>query len=182
MVFEDIPTKRLLLRKITPDSLDYIYTQSDETIMALMGIKTNEELLKQKKRQKEGFTTCNKKFLYFNLLEKETEKVIGWAGYHTWYIDHDRAELGYWIYDDIDKQKGYMSEALSTILLYGFQEMNLHRIEAFIAPYNQASQNTILKFGFTLEGLLREHYFYDGKMDDSEVYSLLKREFKIKKN
>jgi len=70
-----------------------------------------------------------------------------------------------------------MTEVLSTIIPYGFNQMNLHRIEAMTATYNMASIKTLLKFGFVQEGVLREHYLVDGVMEDSLMFSLLKRKF-----
>lgn len=57
---------------------------------------------------------------------------IGWCGYHTWYIDHRRAEIGYAIRSDEYKAQGIMTEVMNAVLRYGFEVMNLHRIEAFI--------------------------------------------------
>ena len=41
-----------------------------------------------------------------------------------------------------------MSEALSAILAFGFGEMELNRIEAFVMPENTASINLLEKLGF----------------------------------
>ena len=55
--------------------------------------------------------------------------------YHTWYVDHHRAEIGYVLNSkEEDMNKGYMSEALlkEVIALLDLMKMNLHRIEAFV--------------------------------------------------
>jgi len=70
-----------------------------------------------------------------------------------------------------------MSEALKTILKYGFEKMQLHRVEAFIGSENEASLNLVKKFNFTYEGKMRQHYKVKEKMEDSLVFSLLKHEF-----
>jgi ribosomal-protein-alanine N-acetyltransferase len=71
-----------------------------------------------------------------------------------------------------------MSEAVAAILTYGFNEMKLYRIEAMVADYNTASVRILEKFGFVHEGRLREHYNVNGKMEDSVLYGLLKKEFR----
>jgi ribosomal-protein-alanine N-acetyltransferase len=43
-------------------------------------------------------------FLYFHLLEKTDQNVIGWCGYHTWYLEHDRAEIGYELFKKVKRQ------------------------------------------------------------------------------
>jgi ribosomal-protein-alanine N-acetyltransferase len=146
---------------------------TDRELFDFFGFKKAEELEKEKFRFKNGYTTFNRTFLYFHLLDKQTEKVIGWCGFHTWAIDHDRAEIGYGLYDDKWKQKGLMTEAMEVILPFGFKEMNLHRIEALIGRDNLASFKVLNKFDFQKEGELLEHYLVEGKYEDSLIYSLL---------
>ncbi|TBX70176.1 N-acetyltransferase [Flavobacterium silvisoli] len=176
--FETLSTERLLLRKLTPEIFDYVYNHfSDEDLMEFIGAPNEEALSKEKEKHRKGLSTFNKSFCYFQILDKTNQQIIGWCGYHTWYLDHKRAEIGYGLFDDSYKQKGLMSEATKVILDYGFNQMNLNRIEAFIGKENKASLNLVKKFGFTQEGILREHYFNKNCMEDSVVYSLLRREY-----
>lgn len=178
MDFKLINTQQLALRKINAEVLNYVYLHlSDEELISFLGVNSIHELTLEKEKFKKGLVTHNKKFLYFHLIENKTKKVIGWCGYHTWYTDHQRAELGYGIYHEKWKQKGLMSEALGPIIAFGFNQMNLHRIEAFIGPSNIASLKLISKFNFTKEGELREHYFHNNRYENSVVYSLLKKEY-----
>ena len=96
---------------------------------------------------------------------------------HVWYLDHNRAEIGYALTDNPEKSKGLMTEAMNSILKYGFEEMKLHRIEAFIGPENIPSLKLVAKFNFKKEGVLRQHYFKNDKMEDSAVFALLKDEY-----
>ena len=109
-------------------------------------------------------------------MDKSTEKIIGWCGFHTWYLDHFRAEIGYGLFDENFKNKGIMTEAMKAILEYGFKQMKLHRIEAFIGTYNIPSLKLVEKFGFTKEGILRNHYLKNNVLEDSAVFSLLQKE------
>ncbi|MFT6963329.1 MAG: ribosomal-protein-alanine N-acetyltransferase [Flammeovirgaceae bacterium] len=179
MKFEEIITNRTILRKFTQESFDYIYSEmSQEEQLDILGITSTEELLKEKEKYKEGLSTHNKKFLYHQLIDKKTNKIIGWCGFHTWYTDHNRAEIGYGLFDDNYKGKGIMSEAIVPILNYGFNNMNLERIEAFVSPNNTPLIKLLTKMKFKKEGLLKHHYFDKNKMDDSIVFALLKSEYK----
>ena len=120
---------------------------------------------------------AGKSFLYFHLLEKHTNSVIGWCGYHTWFTQHRRAEIGYVLNDDSNKGKGYMKEALPAVLKYGFEKMDLHRIEALVAPGNIPSLKLLQHTGFTHEGLLRQHYMKNSLLEDSAIFSLLCHEY-----
>lgn len=68
-----------------------------------------------------------------------------------------------------------MKEAITAVLRYGFQEMNLNRIEALIDPDNLTSVKLLEKFNFVREGLLREYEYGKGKFDDVFIYGLLKK-------
>ena len=69
-----------------------------------------------------------------------------------------------------------MKEALQWAVHYGFNTMNLHRIEAFVGRNNTPSLKLLNGLGFQYEGTLREHYMVNGVPDDSLVYGLLKQE------
>lgn len=179
MQFEYIETERLKLRKITPQVMEYVYNSlTDDETMAFFGLTSIEALEKERFKFRNGLATFNKSYLNFIIIDKQTNRAIGSSGYHTWYLDHNRAEIGYALYDDTNKRKGYMSEAVAAILAYGFTEMKLYRIEAMVADYNTASVRILEKFGFVHEGRLREHYNVNGKMEDSVLYGLLKKEFR----
>ncbi len=177
MELEQLTTTRLTLLKITPEVHRQVFeTLPDADIMALFGFD-EKGLEKERFRHQNGVATFNKKFLYFIIKETASQKSIGMCGFHTWYTDHDRAEIFYHLNDDIYKRQGIMTEATNAVLQYAFTIMNLHRVEALTATYNIASQKTMAKFGFVFEGTLRQHYLVDGKYEDSIAFSLLKHEF-----
>lgn len=178
MKIEKLTTDRLILRILTPEVYDFIFkTYSTEEQMKFLGLSSAKDLTTEKNKHTKGFSMYNKTMVGFHLIDKASQKVIGLCGFHTWYIDHHRAEIGYSLYDDAFKQKGLMSEALPPIIEYGFVTMNLHRIEALVATYNIPSLKLLNKFNFKKEGVLREHYFVNDQMEDSVVFSLLKHEW-----
>ena len=60
---------------------------------------------------------------------------------------------------------------------YAFNKMNLHRLEAEAIEYNKASISMLEKFGFVLEGTLREAKYSDGKYWGVYRYGLLRQEY-----
>jgi [ribosomal protein S5]-alanine N-acetyltransferase len=178
MNFTTIATKRLLLREMTPEVYRYVFNNyPDEELKYFFGLRNDEELGQKKQTWQNGLTMFNKSFLYFQLLKKDSGENIGWCGFHTWYVQHYRAEIGYTLTNETERRNGFMKEALPEIIRYGFEQMKLHRIEAFIGPGNAPSLKLVQNAGFVHEGHLREHYFKDGKIEDSVVFSLLKKEF-----
>ena len=175
---QTLQTQRLLLRALTPEVYEDVFsTYSDEGLMQFFGCKSATELEEERKKKSEGLSMYRKTFLIFQLIEKESKKVVGWCGYHTWYFTHFRAEIGYMLFDDLNKGKGFMKEALPAVLNYGFQVMGLKRVEAFLSLENIPSLKLVTTLGFKQEGTLRDHYLKDGKLEDSTVFSLLIREY-----
>lgn len=60
---------------------------------------------------------------------------------------------------------------------FGFEKMNLHRIEAEVIAFNERSIKMIEKLGFIKEGTLREGKYSDGKYWDIYRYGILKYEY-----
>jgi ribosomal-protein-alanine N-acetyltransferase len=73
---------------------------------------------------------------------------------------------------DEHKRKGYMSEALFPILEFGKNEMQLRRIEAFVATDNIPSNRLMEKFGFQREATIKHRYQFGDEVDTDHMYSL----------
>jgi len=174
-----IDTERLSLKEFGPEVQHAMFTTwADKDIMSELGLKTIEELNAEKEKFRLGMTTYRTSFKSFLLIEKKTGNTIGRCGFHDWYAMHSRSELGYRMSDEAAKGKGFMTEALRAVIRYGFEEMKLNRMQAFISPGNIPSLKLIKRAGFIEEATLRSHYCYNGKMEDSICFALLKNEYK----
>lgn len=177
----ELETKRLYLKKLTPSILKELFEKhSKEFIWDFLGLMDDSDWEREVMRVKGGYETHERTYLAFVMVRKDNNQTIGRAGFHFWYLQHNRAELGYALNHDDHKRKGYMSEALEAIIKYGFESMQLNRIEALVGPGNDASLNTLAKFGFVHEGHLRQHYVKNGIAEDSIAFSLLKEEYSSK--
>jgi ribosomal-protein-alanine N-acetyltransferase len=90
--------------------------------------------------------------------------------------NHHRAEIGYDLWPDYWGQ-GLMPEAIGELIRFGFEEMDLNRIEATTHTENLRSQRVLTRLGFQKEGLLRDFYFRDNIYNDQVLFSLLRREW-----
>ncbi len=68
-------------------------------------------------------------------------------------------------------------EAVRAMIRFGFEMMNLNRVEARCIAENIASARVMEKAGMTFEGILREHMFVKGKYQDLKMYSILRKEW-----
>ncbi|NIW38715.1 MAG: GNAT family N-acetyltransferase, partial [Gemmatimonadetes bacterium] len=89
-----------------------------------------------------------------------------------------QAEIGY----DLAHRhwgRGLMTEALRPMLRFGFEEMDLHRIEAGVTVGNEASARVLEKLGFREEGLLRRGGYWKGAYHDLRGFGLLRRDREV---
>ena len=105
--------------------------------------------------------------------------LLGDCTLFNWVPQCRRAELGYALGFDAWGQ-GYMGEALTALLAFGFAELALNRVEADIDPRNLASAKSLERLGFPQEGLLRERWIVEGEVSDSGLYGLLACEWAAK--
>jgi [ribosomal protein S5]-alanine N-acetyltransferase len=179
MIFPTLNTDRFILRKIelTDAQEMFNYFSKDEVtkyydLDSFTEISQASELINRFATRFE-----QNKGIRWGIAEKDSNKLIGSCGYHNWEKEHFKAEIGfeitpaYW-------RKGVMSEVIQPILQFGFEQMELNRIEAFYDPENTASKKTLEKAGFIFEGVLRKAAFEKGRFCDAAVCSILKEEYK----
>ena len=173
-----IETERLLLKELRPEVMTMLMTggYTDVQLMKVLGVDESG-LVTEKDNFSKGLTNYRLSFRAFVMVEKATGMVIGRCGYHMWYLQHARAEIGYALTDGAAKRKGLMTEAIRAIIAYGFDVMRLNRIEAMVGTANVPSLRILKGCGFKEEGLLRSHYCKDGRMEDSLIFSLLRHEY-----
>lgn len=175
-----IETPRLLLRIDTAEDYNRIFeSYDDEALMHYFSFVDAAELENEKLKVKGGLCTYRTSVVFFHLIEKVTHTVLGNFAFHNWFKIHNRSEIGYALKKDEYKNKGFMKEAIVPILDYGFQKLQINRMEAFIGPGNIASQKVVLRQGFKQEGVLKEHYNKDGDLQDSVLFALLKKDYKF---
>ena len=174
-MFPILETERLILREITKDDAEGIFACfSNENVTRFYGQDTLVNI-QQAEQFVEFFSKsyAEKRGIRWGIERKGTKGIIGTVGFNAWSPKHKKAEIGYEINPE-HWRKGYTSEAVSKIISYGFDSMDLNRIGAVVFIENEASNNLLSKLGFHKEGILREYMYQNGKAYDTFVYSLLK--------
>jgi [ribosomal protein S5]-alanine N-acetyltransferase len=103
-------------------------------------------------------------------------RLVGRCGFVRIRPAHRNAELGfalsrpYW-------RHGYMGEAVTAVLSYGFHRLGFERVEAVCLAENIASCHLLERACFTLEGTAHRAYFQDQTYRDLRRYALLRDEF-----
>ena len=109
---------------------------------------------------------------------KGQQNIIGTIGFNNFTKRH-RANIGY----DLQTEhwnNGYITEALKTVINFGFDQLEINRIEAEVMQGNIISEKVLDKLNFKNEGVLREWMFWNDKHYDMTMFSLLKADYGIK--
>lgn len=86
---------------------------------------------------------------------------------------HSRAEISYVIGDTTYWGKGIASKAVNLMIKVGIEKYSLNKLFAGTSSKNKASQKVLLNSGFELEGIRKDHLFYNNQWQDQYDYGLL---------
>jgi RimJ/RimL family protein N-acetyltransferase len=88
-----------------------------------------------------------------------------------------RAEIGVMIGEKDYWSRGYGTEAISLLLRYMFEELNLERIGLYCDETNLRAQRCYEKCGFRREGVFRRHRFKNGAFINDVIMSVLRSDW-----
>jgi len=181
-IFRDIPvleTNRLILRKLSMRDVNDIfeYASIPKVAQHVMwehhrSVADSLHFLRAVIQQYQNGVPSP-----WGMVYKENNKLIGTGGYHIWNPTHRRAEIGYALSPEY-WNKGLMTEAMIVMIKFGFENLNLNRIEALCNVENTASERVMQKCGMKYEGTIREHIYVKEEFHNLKLYSILKSEFK----
>lgn len=174
--FPVLHTDRLDLVEIKQKHLKDLFTLfGDENVTRFYNllILTNElEAQKTIDHFQDRFK--NKLGIRWGIALKDQENIIGTIGFNNFSKNH-KANIGYDLQSD-HWNNGYVTEALSTIINYGFAKLEINRIEAEVMQGNILSEKVLEKLKFKKEGVLRDWKFWNEKYYDMTMFSLLRNE------
>ncbi|TNE30902.1 MAG: N-acetyltransferase [Bacteroidetes bacterium] len=180
MEIPTLETDRLRLRPASLKDAPWMFTlRSSPAFMEFM----NRPLLKDVS-EAEAFLQnvldryANDTGVQWILELKSTGEPIGYAGMWRWEKSNRLAEVGYGM--DLNfVGHGYMTEAVKACLAYGYEHMNIHRMEAYARTSNKASIRVLEKCGFHKEGTLRHCVYFEEEFFDLYLFSLLSNEVAV---
>ena len=168
-------SKRLIIRTLKPEDIsdDYISALNDKTINKYTEARhkkwTYEDCL--------NFLSLNnnsKDMELFGVFLKIGEIHLGNIRFLNISKIHKRAEISMLFYRKAYWNLGYSTEALQEVINYGFTHMGLRRISADYYETNYASKRVFEKLNFNIEGIYKDHFFYNGKYINSVRVALMK--------
>lgn len=177
--FPRVETDRLLLREmVAADAPALFAIHSDEVAMRWFGSEPLSTM-QQAAALIDTFAAWRQlpnPGVRWGIRRKADDQLLGSCGLFKWNRQWKSCVIGYELASSAQGQ-GFMIEALSAALAWGFDQMELNRVEAQVHPANTASIRLLAKLGFVQEGCMREAGFWLGNHHDLLQFSLLRREF-----
>ena len=179
--FPILKTKRLILREIVAADAPALFAiYSDVDAMRWFGtdpLTDVEEAVKLVETFAEWRKAINPGTRWA-IVQNTTGRLIGTCGLFKWSPSRRSCTVGYELAQQA-RGNGFMCEALSAILDWGFEHMSLNRVEAQVHPENKPSIKLIARLRFVREGLLRQASFWLGEYRDLVQFSLLRSEYSL---
>lgn len=107
-----------------------------------------------------------KDMLFWGIHLKSTGKHIGNIKIDPVNYKHGLGEYGIMMGDTDEWGKGYAKEASKTIIAYCFDTLGLRKVTLGVVADNKSAVQLYETLGFEIEGVYKDHGFYDGKLAD----------------
>ena len=115
--------------------------------------------------------------IVFAIKTLDHDKHVGNTGlYHIDWI-HRRSEFWILIGEEDYTGQGIGTEVLSLMKRYTFNNLNLNKLYLNVGTDNKEAIDLYKKLNFVQEGILREHYYIEGKYLDIITMAILRKDF-----
>lgn len=176
----EIKTSRLILRDLRSSDLANLVEQANNlnvsrTLLLVPYPYTMKDgkwfvshcITEAKKKPRENYE--------FGIELRSERGIIGMVSLTNVDEFQKKATIGYWLGED-HWGSGIMSEAVESLVNFGFRKLKLVRIDSEVYVGNTGSKKVLEKAGFTYEGLRKKYSRAKstGEFRDSEIYGLLR--------
>ncbi len=179
-VYKNLPsleTERLLLRPLRPSDAEDLYEFASRPCVSEYLLWDPHRSLSYTKEYLADILKMYRRFEYFEwaVVERQSNKMIGTCGFTAFDFRRDAGEIGYSLNPDY-WGRGYATEAAAAALRFGFETLELERVEAFYVLDNTASARVLAHIGMKYMGetepmCIKEHERRVG------IYALTREEY-----
>jgi RimJ/RimL family protein N-acetyltransferase len=115
--------------------------------------------------------------LFFAIVDLESQRARGMASFMRIVPEHGVIEIGHIWFAPVMQRTREATEAIYVVARHAFDDLGNRRLEWKCNALNDASRRAALRFGFTYEGVFRQHLVVKGRNRDSAWYSMLDGEW-----
>ena len=110
----------------------------------------------------------------YAIVHLSDDVLLGNCGFNKIDALNQSAEVGVFLGDESQWNKGYGAEALGLLVTYGFRQLNLHSIYLHVFGFNARAMACYCKLGFTECGRRHESHYINGAWQDEVTMELLR--------
>ncbi len=119
--------------------------------------------------------------LFFAIVDSASGKALGYAAYMRIEPDHRVIEVGSILYTARLQQTPQATEAMYLMARHVFEDLGYRRYEWKCNALNAPSRRAALRFGFSFEGIFRQHMIVKGRNRDTAWFAMLDSEWPVRK-
>ncbi|TFG32189.1 N-acetyltransferase [Candidatus Thorarchaeota archaeon] len=116
----------------------------------------------------------NRSSYYFVIEDVSTSRFIGTVSLNAIDWLSKSSGMGIAIHDPQDWEKGYGTEAMQLVIDFGWQHLNLRRIELSVYSFNPRARYVYEKLGFKEWGVAHKKFFVDGEYHDAHYMEIFR--------
>ncbi len=124
-------------------------------------------------RQALAWAQVTSDYIYFTLCRLPEERPLGVASYLRIAPEHGTIEIGHIWFAAQLRRTTAATEAIYLLARHAFDELGYRRLEWKCNALNAASRRAAERFGFTFEGVFRQHQIVKGRNRDTAWYAIL---------
>lgn len=115
--------------------------------------------------------------LLFAIVPTDSGKAMGWASYMRIKPSHGVIEVGNVMFSPALQRTRAATEAMYLMARHVFEDLGYRRYEWKCNVLNEASRRSALRFGFTYEGIFRQHMVVKDRSRDTAWFAMLDGEW-----
>ena len=177
-----LQSKRLIIRNLQKDDLEYFYAYRKESEVArYQGFNpfTYQEAIDFIEPQINNQFGNQKDWQQYGIVLKKEQVLIGDCALKLFDPIHKSVEMGCTISPGY-QSRGYAKEALLCLMKFLFEDFNVHRVIAITDVENHASIRLLESIGLRKEAHFIQNLWFKGRWSSEYHYGLLRNEWMTK--
>ncbi|MBM4175439.1 MAG: GNAT family N-acetyltransferase [Ignavibacteria bacterium] len=168
--------KKIYLRPFEPEDLKLVYFGKNNVSVRETLYLYSPMTVDQVDEELQNWIN-NRETVLFTICQQSDNQSVGQTAFVR--IDQvSRTAIFYIaIYDPNFWSKGYATESTQLMIEYGFEILNLNRIQLHVSCENDHAIKAYKKVGFLIEGTLRQAMYHNNRYSDFYVMALLREDF-----
>lgn len=110
--------------------------------------------------------------LFFTIVDRHEDRPEGMASFLRIVPDHGVIEIGHIWFSPALQRTRQATEAIYLMIRHVFDDLGYRRLEWKCNSLNEPSRRAALRFGFTFEGIFRQHMVVKGRNRDSAWFAI----------